>query len=164
MTGRSGVRLEIHHDGVRQALEQYVAALPDFVLHREHEAGFPELLVLELDATDPDETFARIRTVQQSAPATEIFIVSARMDPQLLLEVLRAGVKEFLVQPLRPDEVQQAFQRFRERHVEQASVDSKRSGKVITLVGGKAGVGTTTLAASSRRPFAATERRWRSWT
>ena len=148
MTGRIGVRLEIYNDGVRQALEQYVAALSDFVLRREEDAGPPQLLILELDATDPDDTFARIRVVQQSSPSTEIFITSARMDPQLLLEVLRAGVKEFLTQPLRPDEVQQAFQRFRERHVEAGPVDTRRSGKVISLVGGKSGIGTTTVSAS----------------
>lgn len=148
MTGRIGVRLEIYHDGVRQALEQYVAALPDFVLRREDEAGFPQLLVLELDAGDPDETFARIRAVQQSSPTTEIFLTSARMDPQLLLEVLRAGVKEFLTQPLRPDEVQQAFQRFRERHADSGQADARRSGKVISVIGGKSGIGTTTIAAS----------------
>jgi len=148
MTGRIGVRLEIYNDGVRQALEQYVAALPDFVLRRDDEAGLPQLLVLELDATDPDETFARIRAVQQSSPSTEIFITSARMDPQLLLEVLRAGVKEFLTQPLRPDEVQQAFQRFRERHAETAAVDTRRNGKVVSVVGGKSGIGTTTVAAN----------------
>lgn len=148
MTGRIGVRLEIYNDGVRQALEQYVAALPDFVLRREDEASLPQLLVLELDATDPDETFARIRAVQQSSPSTEIFITSARMDPQLLLEVLRAGVKEFLTQPLRPDEVQQAFQRFRERHAETAAVDTRRNGKVVSVVGGKSGIGTSTVAAN----------------
>ncbi len=148
MTGRIGVRLEIYHDGVRQSLEQYVAALPDFLLRRDEEAGFPQLLVLELDAGDPDETFARIRAVQQSSPTTEIFLTSARMDPQLLLEVLRAGVKEFLTQPLRPDEVQQAFQRFRERHAESGQSDARRSGKVVSVIGGKAGVGATTIAAS----------------
>jgi pilus assembly protein CpaE len=147
MTGRIGVQLEIFNDGVRQALEQYVAALPDFQLRRNDDTGLPQLLVLELDATDPDETFARIRAVQQSSPTTEIFITSARMDPQLLLEVLRAGVKEFLTQPLRPDEVQQAFQRFRERHVDSSSVDTRRSGKVVAVVGGKSGVGATTIAA-----------------
>jgi len=59
------------------------------------------------------------------------------MDPQLLLEVLRAGVKEFMTQPLRPDEVQQAFQRFRERHSE-ASPRRLRAaaGKVISVIGG----------------------------
>ena len=148
MTGRIGVRLEIQNDGVRQALEQYVAALADFVLRRDEDAGPPQLLVLELDATDPDETFARIRAVQQSSPATEIFLTSARMDPQLLLEVLRAGVKEFLTQPLRPDEVQQAFQRLRERRAEAGSIEARRNGKVISILGGKSGVGTTTIAAS----------------
>ena len=148
MTGRIGVRLEIYNDGVRQALEQYIGALPDFMLRREEESVIPQLLVLELDATDPDETFSRIRAVQQSSPTTDIFITSARMDPQLLLEVLRAGVKEFMTQPLRPDEVQQAFQRFRERHVEAGAVDTRRSGKVISIVGGKAGIGTTTIACS----------------
>lgn len=148
MTGRIGVRLEIYNDGVRQALEQYVAALADFALRRDEDTGLPQLLVLELDATDPDETFARIRAVQQSSPTTEIFLTSPRMDPQLLLEVLRAGVKEFLTQPLRPDEVQQAFQRFRERHVETGAAEARRSGKVVSLVGGKCGVGTTTVSAS----------------
>jgi pilus assembly protein CpaE len=57
-------------------------------------------------------------------------------------------VKEFLTQPLRPDEVQQAFQRFRERHTDTGSVDTRRSGKVISIVGGKSGVGATTIAAS----------------
>jgi pilus assembly protein CpaE len=148
MAGKIGVRLEIFTDGVRQALEQYVAALGDFALKREEEAGFPQLLVLELDAADPDETFGRIRSVQQTSPTTEIFLTSARMDPQLLLEVLRAGVKEFLTQPLRPDEVQQAFQRFRERHAEAGAVEARRSGKVLAFVGGKSGIGTTTLASS----------------
>lgn len=148
MTGKIGVRLEIFTDGVRQALEQYVAALSDFSLRRDEDAGLPQLLVLELDAADPDETFARIRAVQQSSPSTEIFITSARMDPQLLLEVLRAGVKEFLTQPLRPDEVQQAFQRFRERHAEAGAVETRRSGKVLAFVGGKGGIGTTTIASS----------------
>jgi pilus assembly protein CpaE len=86
--------------------------------------------------------------VQQSSPSTEIFLTSARMDPHLLLEVLRAGVKEFLTQPLRPDEVQQAFQRFRDRHVETVAVETRRSGKIIALVGGKPGVGVTTIATS----------------
>lgn len=148
MTGRTGVRLEIYNDGVRQALEQYVAALPDFVLRREDEGGLPRLLILELDAGDPDETFARIRVVQQTSPTTEIFLTTARMDPQLLLEVLRAGVKEFLTQPLRPDEVQQAFQRFRDRNQESSSVETRRAGKVVSIVGGKSGVGTTMVAAS----------------
>lgn len=148
MTGRIGVQLEIYNDDVRQALEQYISALADFALRRDDDSGLPQLLVLELDAADPDETFSRIRAVQQTSGTTEIFITSARMDPQLLLEVLRAGVKEFLTQPLRPDEVQQAFQRFRERHSDSGSVESKRNAKIVSVVGGKSGVGVTTVAAS----------------
>lgn len=146
MTGRIGVRLEILTDGVRQALEEYISALADFELRSEENAGLSQLLVLELDAGDPDETFARIRAVQHSLPSTEIFLTSVRMDPQLLLEVLRAGVKEFLTQPLRPDEVQQAFWRFRERHAESAALETRRSGKILAFIGGKGGVGTTTIA------------------
>lgn len=157
MTVRTGVRLEIDNDGVRRALEQYIATLSDFSLRGEDEGGFPHLLILELDTGDPDETFARIRAVQQSSPSTEIFLTTARMDPQLLLEVLRAGVKEFLTQPLRPDEVQQAFQRYRERNQELASADSRRSGKVISVIGGKSGVGTSLVASSLAAALRAAE-------
>jgi pilus assembly protein CpaE len=147
MTGRIGVRLEIGHPGIRQALEQYIASLDDFLLRGEDDAGLPQLLILELDPSDAAETFARIRAIQQSSPSTDIFLTSTRMDPQLLLEVLRAGVKEFLTQPLRPEEVQQAFQRFRERNAEAAAGELKRSGKIFAVIGGKSGVGTSTIAA-----------------
>ena len=148
MAGRIGVRLEISNGGVRQALEQFIASLTDFILLRDEDPGSPQLLLLELDSGDPDETFARIRSVQQGSPGTEIFLTSGRMDPQLLLEVLRSGVKEFLTQPLRPDEVQQAFLRFRERQAEASADSMRRSGRVIAVIGGKGGVGATTVAAN----------------
>ncbi|MBI5505130.1 MAG: AAA family ATPase [Deltaproteobacteria bacterium] len=146
MTGRIGVRLEIRNDAIRRALEQYVATLADCVLQREEDPSFAQLLFLELNETEPGETFARIRSVQQTSPSTEIFLTAARPEPQLLLEAMRAGVKEFLTQPLRGEEVQQAFQRFRERHAEATVGDLRRSGKVLGVIGGKTGIGTTTIA------------------
>ncbi|HYC55185.1 MAG TPA: AAA family ATPase [Candidatus Binatia bacterium] len=148
MASRIGVRLEIDNPGVRQALEQYVASLGEFALQREEDPGLPQLLILGLDETNPSETFARIRSVQQTSPSTDIFLTAGRADPQLLLEVLRAGVKEFLTQPLRPEEVQHAFQRFRERHAEANAGELKRSGKILSVIGGKSGVGTTTVASN----------------
>jgi len=146
MTGRIGVRLEIRNDAIRRALEQYVGTLADCVLQREEDPSFAQLLFLELNEIDPGETFARIRSVQQTAPSTEIFLTAARPEPQLLLEAMRAGVKEFLTQPLRGEEVQQAFQRFRDRHAEASAGDLRRSGKVLAVIGGKTGIGTTTIA------------------
>ncbi len=146
MTGRIGVRLEIRSDAIRRALEQYVATLADCVLQREADPSFAQLLFLELNETEPGETFARIRSVQQTSPSTEIFLTAARPEPQLLLEAMRAGVKEFLTQPLRGEEMQQAFQRFRERHADAAVGDVRRSGKILGVIGGKPGIGTTTIA------------------
>jgi pilus assembly protein CpaE len=62
-----------------------------------------------------------------------------------LLNVLRAGVQEFLPQPLRKEELCHALERFEERYRENRPPSTKR-GKLINIMGSKGGVGTTTLA------------------
>lgn len=148
MAGRVSVRLEIENSSVRQTLAQFVGSLDDFFLQDDEDGTPPHLLILELVPQEAETAFSRIRGLQQTAPSTDIFLTSAVVDPQLLLDVLRAGVKEFLTQPLRPEEVQQAFQRFRDRNAEASAGEVRRTGRIISIIGGKTGVGTTTLVAS----------------
>ena len=146
--GRAAVRIEVANAVVRRALEQFVGGLPDFALRRADDLSPAHLVVLELDEANPGQGFARIRSLLQAQPGTEIFLTSTRAEPQLILEAMRAGAKEFLVLPLKPEEVEQAFDRFRERHAEVGAGDGNRGGSLLAVVGAKAGVGTTTVACS----------------
>jgi pilus assembly protein CpaE len=75
-----------------------------------------------------------------------VFIVSENSDPQILLQALRVGVKEFLPAPLDSETVADALTRFQDRHEKKLQKAQGSLGKIISAIGSKGGVGTTTIA------------------
>jgi pilus assembly protein CpaE len=64
----------------------------------------------------------------------------------VLLEAFRLGVKEFLPQPLTRQEVEPALTRFEERFNGKATGANAEAGTVISVIGARGGVGTSTVA------------------
>ena len=64
----------------------------------------------------------------------------------MLLDAMHLGVKEFFPQPLKPEIVEKALDDVVKRFQQREHHSKLRQGKVISVVGGKSGVGTTTLA------------------
>ena len=62
------------------------------------------------------------------------------------LEAFRLGVKEFLPQPLTRQEVEPALARFEERFNGRTSGAEMQSGRVVSVIGARGGVGTSTVA------------------
>ncbi|WP_447968942.1 AAA family ATPase [Nitrospira sp. M1] len=139
------VELAILVPEVKKVIEDQIRADSAFRLKQQGETLVPDLLILEIDE-EPEKTFSLVKTVLGSAKGTEIFLTSAKIESDLLLEALRAGMKEFLPQPIQPDEVKAALERFKTRNSEVAHEGKKQAGKVITLFGGKGGTGTTSVA------------------
>jgi pilus assembly protein CpaE len=83
-----------------------------------------------------------VALLRREHPAVGIVIVAASLDPVLMLEAMRAGVTEFVTDPVTTIELKAAIDRV-------AAKRPKGSpGQVFAFVGGKGGVGTTTLAAN----------------
>ena len=76
------------------------------------------LLILEV-GRDPEEDFRRINEIKESHEAKEIFLTAKEADTDLLIRALRTGVKEFFPQPLKREEVVEAFLKFIRKHVEE---------------------------------------------
>jgi pilus assembly protein CpaE len=138
------VGLDIKIEGLRGEFEEILASQHGFRLTTYDLHRVPELLILELDE-DRGKTFAQIQTVLAAWPSTEIFLTSSQTDSEVLLEALRTGVKEFIPQPIQRAELEDALLRFTERRREKKPALVKR-GKLITIIGSKGGVGTTTVA------------------
>lgn len=138
------VGLNIQHDQLGREFEKLMASQEEFRLKTSDDPTPPDLIILELDE-DRNKTFALIKSILTVYAATEIFLTSSHTDAQVLLEALRAGVKEFIPQPLKKEELGQAFHRFKERHKGRKPEPSKR-GKLLNIMGSKGGVGTTTIA------------------
>ena len=144
MADTTAVGLNIKDEQLRAEFETLLATQLEFRLKRPEDPRPPDLLMLEMDE-DRTKTFGLINSILAASPSTEIFLTAPLTESVVLLEVLRAGVKEFIPQPVNPAEVEDAFNRFKERHKLRPPETTKR-GKLINIIGSKGGVGTTTVA------------------
>ena len=152
--------LAIHLDDASgQLLSRIVNSLPNFVLGASLQQYFgekdaslirtlrevrPDVCVIDLDldrkmALDTVEYLRRTSVVPLS-----IFAVSSRMDSAAIIEAMRSGCTEYLDKPLQSDRLQDSLTQLARK--KRDSLVSNTQGKLVTLMGVKGGVGTTTLA------------------
>ena len=144
MVDTIAVGLDIKSEQLRGEFEEIIAGQDGFRLTTHDLQRVPHLVILELDE-DRGKTFSRIQAMLGASPSTEIFLTAPHAESEVLLEALRAGVKEFIPQPLNRQELEEALARFKERHRARAP-EATQHGKLITFIGSKGSVGTTTIA------------------
>lgn len=139
------VSVDCRNDAVRQTFAEILEGRRNYLITKGQGTGSLDMLVLELDDFRPHHTFGRIRELLNTTTDLEVFLTASRTDPQLLLEAFRLGVREFLPQPLTPQEVEPALTRFEERL--RAKLGSDRHfGRVVSVIGARGGVGVSTVA------------------
>lgn len=89
-----------------------------------------------------------VALVKRHHPTLGIVIVASSLDPALMLEAMRSGVTEFVTEPVTQSELKAAIDRVA------AKRPVRDPGQVFAFVGGKGGVGTTTLAVNVATVFA----------
>src|SRR4030043_849136 len=141
------VRLDIKNQKVREDLEGVISSMGGFSLQKSEGPLSCDLLILEIGDGDLTKEFQVIHSIQTSGNVSEIFLTSSHLEPDLLIHALRAGAKEFFPQPIKREEVKNALLKFKERKESvKVSVEKKKRGKIINIIGSKGGVGTTTIA------------------
>jgi pilus assembly protein CpaE len=138
------VSLDIQDETLRHEIETILAGQKGFRLHTAVDSHAPQLVMIEMDR-DRTKTFDRVELILQQAPDTEVFLTASETDSNTLIEALRAGVKEFLPQPLQRDEFVQALARYRARY-KAGDGALQTQGCIFNVTGGKGGVGATTVA------------------
>ena len=125
------------------SLRQYFGE-KDAALIRTFREVHPEVCIIDFDR---DRRLA-LETVEYLRRASiqpiSIFAVSSRMEPEAIIEAMRAGCTEYLEKPLVADRVQDALAQVTRK--KRDSFVTETQGKLLTLMGVKGGVGTTTLA------------------
>jgi pilus assembly protein CpaE len=101
-------------------------------------AGQPEVLLVDVrrDGGLPESLSA----LKRQHPATKVVLLGSTVDPGLMLEGMRAGVNEFIAEPLSQAEFDAALERLLGQRAQVTG------GPVFAFVGAKGGVGTTTTA------------------
>jgi pilus assembly protein CpaE len=121
------------------AANLYVRVLQE--LERHASAG----LVVDL-ASSPDIAFKALERVKQAIP--DLYVIASHFiaDGETVIQAMRAGANEFLLQPLKRVEFREAMSRFERAPRRISGPTESRLGKVYTFLGAKGGVGTTSLA------------------
>lgn len=99
-------------------------------------ASVPDVLLV--DVRERPQLVQELSALRRAHPGLGIVII-AKLEPQLMLEAMRAGITECVAEPIDPDELLAAIGR-----VSNAAPVTR--GEVYAFVGSKGGVGTTTLA------------------
>jgi pilus assembly protein CpaE len=138
------VGLQVENEELRLELAAFFATKTGYHVQRAGNTELPQLIIIDMD-TDRHKTFTHIQALRSASPALEIFVTAANADADVLLNVLRAGVQEFLPRPLQKEDLHRALERFEERYKYNRPLPTKR-GKLINVLGSKGGLGTTTIA------------------
>lgn len=111
---------------------------------------YPDLVVI--DTRQQPGIPAALAALRRAHPTVGVIVVAEALDPAMMLDAMRAGVSEFLTEPLNPEDLRQAVHRI------QSLNDSAAEGQVFAFVGGKGGVGTTTVAVNVATALARLEK------
>jgi pilus assembly protein CpaE len=142
------------NDGSREALKSTLLGLSSVWLEAECSRyeffgdvvgqTNPEVAFITLDS-NPERALQLIPELTQSAPNCAILVASSSTDGGLILQAMRAGAKEFLTQPIKPEDLSAAIQRVSRQKFGSKATDAQGC-RVISVTGATGGVGTTSVA------------------
>jgi len=138
------IKLDIKNPAIAKQFSEIIGSIKGCRILKQDDTLTPNLQIFEING-NPEE-LNLIQSLLNTGKLQEIFLTSEKTDPEMLMQAIRMGVKEFFPQPIRRSDVEQALKRFKERRAHAAPVIHQKSGTLISVVGSKGGVGTTTIA------------------
>ena len=126
--------------GITRTLDRYPSALELLRFLRAHA---PQVIFVSTESTPKAMEIAR--EVEKNTPGVQIVAVSRFVDPQILLEVMRAGIREFASLPFDRQTLVDALVRIKDAvHARPPAIEA--TNQVYSFLPSKAGVGTSTIA------------------
>jgi pilus assembly protein CpaE len=112
------------------------------------------VLFYELNG-NPDMDFEVIGSFREKEGIPHLFLLSEHPTQEVLMRAIKAGAREFFTAPLKAEEVASALEKIKAQAEETASSSERTSGRIVTVVGSKGGVGATTVAVNLAAALAA---------
>jgi pilus assembly protein CpaE len=139
------VKLNIKNTELILKFKHILRDFKEFKLIDTDDPRRPDLLVLDIEK-NPETTLDKIDSTIKTEKVDEVFVLSGFTDSNTLMRAMRIGIKEFIPLPVDDREITEALKRFLERNQVKVVTEYKKPGKIITVLGSKGGVGTTTIA------------------
>jgi pilus assembly protein CpaE len=107
-------------------------------------AAHPDVTLIDVPADNPSPALRAVELLHQEMPDAAIFAIGTLNQPQVIVNAMRAGAREFIERPTTTTDLLEAFVRLTaaQRRVRQEGP----RGKVYSVINAKGGNGATTVA------------------
>jgi pilus assembly protein CpaE len=105
----------------------------------------PALIILDLE-NDPELGVRFAQFIAEQSPERRFIAAGPPLSPELLLDAMRAGVADYLVKPVTPEELRPAVERMSHRLGRPPAERPRAPGATYAFTGAKGGAGSTTVA------------------
>ena len=107
-------------------------------------AASPDVTLVDIPADNPSLALRAIELLHQEMPDAAIFAIGTLSQPQVIVNAMRAGAREFIERPTTTTDLLEAFVRL--TTAQRKSRQEGIRGKVFSVVNAKGGNGATTVA------------------
>jgi pilus assembly protein CpaE len=107
-------------------------------------AANPDVTLVDIPADNPQFALRAIELLHQEAPESAIFAIGTLNQPQVIVNAMRAGAREFIERPTTTTDLLEAFVRL--TTAQRRSRQEGLRGKVFSVINAKGGNGATTVA------------------
>ncbi|HEY1686655.1 MAG TPA: AAA family ATPase [Tepidisphaeraceae bacterium] len=111
----------------------------------------PQLVVINLDP-NAMETLKRISQYPKAFPAASFLLMSTTVDPQVLMEAMHIGIKEFIPLPVPEEKFAAAMERIVQLQ------GTNKTAKIIHVIPTMGGCGSTSIACNVAASLAPTDK------
>ncbi len=107
-------------------------------------AANPDVTLVDIPSDNTPMALRAVELLHQEMPDTAIFAIGTLSQPQVIVNAMRAGAREFIERPTTTTDLIEAFVRLSaaQRRVKQEGI----RGKVFSVINAKGGNGSTTVA------------------
>jgi pilus assembly protein CpaE len=121
--------------------DQYCAVYGDRTARKFIEIQ-PDIVIIDMQ--DQQAGLQASSILHAALPDAWLFLSCESSDPQLIIESMRAGAREFLPKPIPPRTLSQAISRFKTE--KQRHEEARAAGKLFCITSAKGGSGATSVA------------------
>ncbi len=126
---------------VKVAVEEYCTAEDDYASQRFAEAR-PDIILIDMQ--DRNAAMKTMTVLHVAVPGALLFACGASNEPELIIETMQAGAREFIPRPVSARSLALAFGRVLDQR-QKVSAVSKMRGKIYSVTSGKGGAGATSV-------------------
>jgi pilus assembly protein CpaE len=111
---------------------------------RKTQAFAPDVILVDIATDGVTAALRAVELLHQELPDAAVFAIGPMTQPQLIVNAMRAGVREYIERPTTTTDLLEAFVRLTATRRKPGREGAR--GKVFTIVNAKGGSGATTVA------------------